>query len=104
MNRVELPSKLIGETKTYAVDFLSQLAAGETISAVGTTIASVYSGTDATPASIISGSAAASGSVVSQKLTAGTLGVIYQVLFSITTSTGQILQIAGLVAITPTQT
>lgn len=104
MNRAELPSKLIGETKTYAVDFLSQLAAGETISAVGTTIASVYSGTDAAPSGIISGSATASGSVVSQKLTAGTLGVIYQVLFSITTSTGQILQIAGLVAITPTQT
>lgn len=104
MNRVELPSKLIGETKTYSVDFLSQLAVGETISAVGTTIASVYSGTDVTPSAIISGSATASGSTVSQKLTAGTLGVIYQVLFSITTSTSQILQITGLVAITPTQT
>ena len=104
MTRVELPPKLIGETRTYQVDFASLLAAGETISSVATTVASVYSGTDASPSAILSGSASNSGSVVSQKITAGTLGVIYQILLQVTTSTSQILQIVGLIAVIPTQT
>lgn len=98
--RIELPSKLLGETKTYYFDFASQLAAGETISSA-TVVATVYSGTDATPSNIISGSDSASGSIVSQLITAGTLGVIYELLCSATTSTGQVLQLCGLLAIVP---
>lgn len=103
MTRIELPPKLIGETATYQADFSSLLAAGETISSVGSTVATVYSGTDASPSAIVSGSATASGAIVSQKITAGTLGVIYQILFSVVTSTSQTLQLAGLVAIIPSQ-
>lgn len=101
MTRVELEPKLVGETKTYKFDFLSNLAIGETIS-TQTCTATVWSGTDASPSSIISGSASASGSIVSQKITAGTLGVIYELLCTITTSAGQTLQQVGYLAIQPT--
>jgi len=100
MNRVILAPKLQGETQTYTFDFASQLAVGETIS-TQSVAATVYSGTDASPSSIISGSASAAGTVVSQKLTAGTVGVIYTLVCTITTSASQTLQLAGYLAITP---
>ena len=96
--RVDLPSKLQGETETYQFDFSSRLAVGETIS-TQSCAAAVYSGTDASPSAIISGSATASGAVVSQKLTAGTVGVIYEVICTITTSAGQTLLLAGYMAV-----
>lgn len=99
-SRVDLAPKLAGETATYQFDFSSWLAVGETIS-TQSVAASVYSGTDASPSSIISGSASASGAVVSQKITAGTVGVIYQLLCTITTSAGQTLQLAGYLAVIP---
>lgn len=98
-NRVLLPPKLLGETKTYdQFDFTSQLATGETISTAVCT-ATVYSGTDASPSSIISGSAAISTPIISQKLTAGILGVCYLILCAITTSAGQTLILSGYLVI-----
>lgn len=102
MQRAELPAKLAGETATYTFDFSSQLASGETI-VTQVCAATVYSGTDLTPSAIISGSATASGAVVSQKITAGTLGVLYEVICTITTSASQTLQQAGIVAVIPPQ-
>lgn len=100
MLREDLPAKYEGETKTYTFDFTSDLADGETIS-TQSVAATVYSGTDAAPSSIISGSASASGAVVSQKITAGTVGVLYLLICTITTSLSQTLEHAGLVAVIP---
>jgi hypothetical protein len=98
--RAELPNKLASEVKTVTFDFTSMLAAGETISTQSCT-ATVYSGTDASPSAIISGSATASGAVASQKITGGTVGVIYSLACSITTSAGQTLKLAGFLAVLP---
>ena len=100
MTTVVFDPKLSGETRTLTFDFISSLAAGETLSTQSVT-ASVYSGVDATPAAIISGSASASGTKVTQKITAGTVGVIYKLLCTVTTSAGQTLQLAGFLAIIP---
>lgn len=94
----ELPIKLLGESKLYTQDFADVLAVGVTIS-TKTVTASTYSGIDASPSSIVSGSATSSGSIVSQMLTAGTLGVIYKLLWAITTSDSQTLQKATLLAV-----
>lgn len=99
-SRVELAPKLVGETETYTFDFSSRLLPGVTLSTPVCT-AAVYSGTDASPSAIISGSASASGAIVSQKLTAGTLGVIYEVTCTVTTSDGQTLLLSGYLAVIP---
>lgn len=98
--RADLPSKRAGSTKTYTFDFTSDLAIGETIS-TQVVAASVYSGTDATPSAIISGVASASGTTVTQKITAGVVGVIYELLCTITTSAGQTLTQPGYLAVLP---
>lgn len=101
-SRVSLPPKYAAETISVEFDFSAMLAVGETISTQSCT-AAVYSGTDATPSSVISGSATASGAVVTQKLTGGTLGVIYTITCSITTSASQTLALSGyLVIVSPT--
>lgn len=100
MSRVVQPAKLLGETKTYTWDFTSQLAASETILTAICT-ASVYSGTDASPSGLLSGLATISGQKVTQNLTAGVLGVIYEVLCSIVTSLGQTLQLSSYIAVIP---
>lgn len=92
--------KLLGETKVISFDFTSDLAIGETIS-TQTVVATTYSGTDASPSSIISGGASVSGAVVSQKVTGGVLGVMYELLCTITTSAGQTLQKSGFLAVSP---
>lgn len=102
--RIVLPSKKIGETVLIPFDFASKMnftSAAETISTQVVT-ATVYSGTDASPSSIISGSATASGTRVTQAITAGTAGVIYILLCSITTSLNQALSLSALLAIEPT--
>lgn len=98
--RQDLQPKLQGDTRTYLFDFTSALGSGETIS-TQSVAASVYSGTDASPSSIVSGSASASGAVVSQKITAGVVGVIYELACTITTSAGQTLVISGYLAVIP---
>ena len=100
MSRIITQSKLSGETDTVVFDFASRLAAGETIS-TKTVTASVYSGTDASPSSIISGSATHSGLQVSQKITGGVVGVIYQLLCTITTSASETLQLTAFLAVVP---
>ena len=102
MPRTILNDKLVGETVTETFDFTSRLSASETISTASTT-ATVYSGTDASPSAIISGSAAISGQKVTQVVTAGTLGVTYLLLCSITTSLGQTLSISALLPVVPNQ-
>lgn len=100
MSRIDLPSKLVGETLATTFDFLSLLAIGETISSASCT-ASVYSGVDASPSAILSGGAAISGSKVTQTVTAGTLGVTYLLLCSVVTSLSHTLQISAFLCIVP---
>jgi len=100
MPRVAFPPKAPNEVQTYSFDFTSRLAASETISTKVVT-ASVYSGTDASPESIIYGAASSSGAIVSQKIGAGVLGVTYLLVCSITTSTGQVLQLGAYLVIAP---
>lgn len=99
--RVDLPTKLAGETKNYnQFDFSGDLAASETISTKVVT-ATVYSGVDPSPSSLVSGSASSTGAVVSQILTGGVLGVIYEILCTVTTSAGQTLERVGYLAVVP---
>lgn len=97
-NREVFEIKPPTDTRIFYFDFTSDLAVGETISTQVVT-ATVYSGTDANPSAIISGVASASGAIVSQKITAGTAGVIYTLLCTITTSASQTLTIAGYLAV-----
>lgn len=92
--RVEFPAKLLGETVTLTFDFTSRMGAAETIS-TQSVAASVFSGTDASPSSMVSGAASVSGKVVSQNITGGTLGVVYELLCTITTSLSQTLQLSA---------
>lgn len=100
MTRVIFDPKTDGETVTLTFPFLSRMAAAETIS-TQSVVASVYSGTDGSPSNIVSGSASASGSNVTQKIAGGVVGVIYQLLCTITTSAGQTLELAGFLAVVP---
>jgi hypothetical protein len=100
VSRIILEGKLSGETITTTFDFTSRLAASETIS-TATVTASVYSGTDSSPSSIVSGSATISGQKVTQKITAGTLGVVYKLICTITTSTSQTLILSAFLAVVP---
>lgn len=100
MTRVVLDPKRQGEVRTYQFDFLPLLAIGETISTKVAT-ADVYSGTDAIPSAIISGAATSSSSIVSQAITAGVAGVTYLLKCTITTSTGQTLQMVGFLTVVP---
>lgn len=100
MSRVVLPPKLLGETVNEIFDFTSLLAVGETLSTASTT-ASVYSGTDASPSSIINGSASISGAKVTQSITGGTLGVLYELLCTVTTSASQTLSLSAYLAVAP---
>ena len=100
MTRVIFSPKRQGETVTVEFDFISSLAAGETISAPAVT-ASVYTGVDASPGAILSGAAAVSGTKATQSVTAGVVGVIYQLLCVVSTSLGQVLELAGYYAIEP---
>lgn len=94
MSRIVLPIKHSGENKKVVFDFISLLAAGETISTAVVT-AITWSGTDATPSSLISGSASISSTKVTQMLTAGVAGVTYALTCTITTSTSQTLKLHG---------
>lgn len=98
--RAQLDPKLVGETKAYTFDFSSQIGVGVTLSGpVCTSV--VYSGTDAAPSGVISGAASAAGAIVTQKLTGGTVGVIYEITCTVTTSDSQTLVLVGYLAVIP---
>ncbi len=84
MNQIILQEKAIGETQPYVVNFSDRLQFGESINGAAVTI-SVFSGTDPSPASMLLGTASydAYGNVT-QVLTGGLVGVIYNVVFTVT--------------------
>ena len=102
MSRQVLEAKSVGETLRYEIDFLSQLASGETITSVTTTM-SVFAGTDSTPSDMLVDVPWYSGTTVYQRITAGTAGVIYLLTATVNTSLSQVLIIYGYLAVlTPT--
>ncbi len=86
MNVVTEAVKAVGETLPLVINFSDALQAGETITGAGTTV-TVFSGTDASPSSLLSGAATydAYGNVT-QNVTAGIVGVIYNVAITVTAS------------------
>lgn len=91
-------TKKTGETGPVTFDFSGELGASETISTQNV-VASVYSGTDANPSAIIDGPASTVLKVVTQSITAGVVGVIYQLLCTVTTSLGRTFQKSSYLAI-----
>ena len=100
MSRVVLEGKPVGETENVTFDFTSRLGTAETISTKSVS-ATVYSGTDASPSAIVNGSATSSGAVVTQSITAGTLGVTYLLVCTITTSLSQTLELSAFLVVVP---
>lgn len=100
MSKIILENKTSGETVIETFNFTSRLALSETIS-TASTVAVVYSGTDASPSALISGAATISGQTVTQKVTGGVLGVTYRLTCTITTSLGQTVALTGLMVIVP---
>lgn len=99
MDRVQGPTKAVGETISFPFDFTSKLASGETISAQSVSI-KVYSGVDASPGSVL-GSLSASGAIVTQVLTAGVAGVLYELQCKATTSLSNVYALSTVLAVIP---
>jgi hypothetical protein len=78
------------EQVTLSFDFSPALAVGETIGSPSLSIA-VVSGIDATPSARLIGAASISGSFVLQAVGTMQVGVIYDIIATVTTSSGQIL-------------
>ena len=93
--------KLLGETAILTWNWASKIIDPAVTISTAVITSTVYSGTDASPSSMISGSATISGYNVTQKITGGVLGVVYQLLCTITTSDGQTLQMPGFLAVVP---
>lgn len=78
-------TKTADETISVDFDFGFILPVGESIT--GATITpSVFSGVDASPSSMVASPATISGTTVTQDITVGELGVIYDMVATITTS------------------
>ena len=89
MSTVVMESKLVDESLSVVVSFLSRLAVGETVQTTAV-VASLASGTDATPSAILSGVGTITGADVSQRVIGGLAGNIYMLTFSIRTSANNI--------------
>lgn len=97
-----------GSKLVLSASFLDDLATGDTINGA-TVSAVVFSGTDASPGDLISGVADYSASPVVTQLVdssvatgGGVAGVIYTVIFTVTTSDGNVYSKEGrLAVITP---
>lgn len=100
LSRADFPPKPVSSTESRSLDFVNEIPAGDSIS-TKSVVASVYSGTDASPSSLISGSATSSGTIVTQNLTAGTLGVMYKLTWTVVTAGGLMLVKTGFLAVIP---
>ena len=85
-------------TNAYATfDFSQDLAVGETI-ASASTAATVYSGSG-TATGLVSGTPTIAGGQVTQRLFGGTVGTVYSLACSATTSSGRALVREGYLAV-----
>ncbi len=98
MSRIIFDSRPPSEKRTEKFNFLSRLAPGETVDSAVITVL-VESGVDPIPSDILSGSLSIASPIVSQDFLDGVVGVIYKVTCSAETSLGQVLQLAGYMAV-----
>lgn len=89
------------ENEVYSLDFVNELATGETLSSVTTTSLTVFQGTDANPSSHLSGGSSITGSVVSQRITGLTAGVTYTLAFTVLTNMTNTITLFSRVACRP---
>ena len=82
------------ETEVFAADFANLLATGETILTGSCAIVLASDSAESDIAAMKTGSATVSGAKVSQKITGGTDGTTYTVIFTANTSNSQVLQLA----------
>lgn len=97
-SRQDFGPKKLGEQLLLTFEFISDLAAGETL-ATPSVVCTVWSGTDASPSSMISGAPSISGSQVKQLVINGVVGVVYYLTCTVNTSLGQILVQTGYLAV-----
>lgn len=98
MSKISIPSKHTAATLNVQFDWISQLDEGETISGYTVTCA-VLSGTDAAPEDVLSGSPTIEAPVITQVVTGGTVGVIYLLTCTVTTSLGATKIMTGAMAV-----
>jgi hypothetical protein len=98
--RVVLSPKKVGEDTYVPVDFISRLGIGETLISANV-VSSVYTGTDPNAGDLVNGPALINGTVVEQLIDGGIVGVVYELLYTVGTSAGQTLQLAGYFAVIP---
>lgn len=84
------PSKYQAETVTVRWNFAANIPIGITISSA-VVVCTVFLGIDSTPENLLSGTASATGTVVKQQLTAGNIGVTYNLTCTATLSNGKVL-------------
>jgi hypothetical protein len=89
---MDFTPKRVGETEIFTVDFVDLLAQGETITTASWSI-TVLQGADPAPEAMLSGVASITGTKVSQMLTGGLPSVFYAPVCTVTTSTGQTLEL-----------
>lgn len=103
MIQTAFPPKYLIELVNYLFPFISALAVGETISSQAVSC-TVFSGTDPNAAAMVTGPATVvNGTSVQQGIQGGVAGVIYSLNCVITTSLGQALGCAGLLAVLPNE-
>jgi hypothetical protein len=95
---VILPSKRSDATVPVTFEFADQLEFGEAITDVGASV-EVFSGTDPIPNAILADLPTISGTKVTQVITAGVVGVIYQITVVIGTDQDHIYTKDGKLAI-----
>jgi hypothetical protein len=86
----DFPNATVGEVITYFIDFTTDLAAGETITASTVTceVASDSTVNDPNAANVVTGPSAISGNIIGQKFMSMVFGVKYLVEFTASTSQG----------------
>ena len=97
MTNFESAPKSVAEARRLVADFVGRLPTAVTISSAAVSQV-VYSGATST---VTIGAPAISGSTVAALVSAGTPGVMYQLIFQATLSNGEILRMYTLLAVTP---
>lgn len=89
-----LPSKRRVDVITVEADFFQLVAPSDFIVDAAVTV-SVFSGEDSNPSHMLDGGVLISGTIVGQRIKLGVPGVVYQLLFTITTDQGFVYTIEG---------
>lgn len=100
----EFSAKRPTEVETFAADFARLLGTGETLSSSSCKIVLADDATETDIGTMKSGSASINGTKVNQKITGGTDGSRYTLIFQAVTSAGQTLELTRDLPVTRDQT